>query len=102
MTAWQPFDLETELAQSFLCEVDLQVFKGIFFAAAHQEWELLAIGREEVAEIEAIALRFVISHEARCGGEVECNGPRSLGPMFSRYYPASFAGCFPSGMTDRV
>jgi len=31
----------------------------------------------------------------------QCNGPRSLGPMFSRYFPASFLDYFPCGMTDR-
>jgi hypothetical protein len=64
VTAGQPLDLEAELAQSFLREADLPVFKGIFVAAAHQERELFAISLEEVTEVEPIALRFVISHEA--------------------------------------
>jgi hypothetical protein len=39
------------------------VFKGIFVAAAHQEWELIAIRLEEVTEVKPIGLRFVIGHE---------------------------------------
>ena len=42
MTAGQPFDLEAELAQSFLREADLPVFKGILVTAAHEERELIA------------------------------------------------------------
>ena len=64
VTAGQPLDLEAELAQPFLREVDLPVLKGIFVAAAHQERELTAVSLKEVAEVEPIALRFVISHEA--------------------------------------
>ena len=71
VTTGQSLDREAEFAQSFLREVDLLVFKGIFVAAAHQERELIAISLEELTEVEPIALRFVISHEARCGGEVE-------------------------------
>jgi hypothetical protein len=71
VTAGQPLDLEVELAQPFLREVNLPVFKGIFIAAAHQERELTAVSLEEPAEVEPIALLFVISHEACCCGEVE-------------------------------
>ena len=71
MTAGQSLDREAEFAQSFLREVDLPMFKGIFVAATQQERELIAISLEEVAEIEPIALRFLISHEPRCCGEVE-------------------------------
>jgi hypothetical protein len=52
VTAGQPLDLEAELAQSFLREVDLLVFKGIFLAAANQEQELIAISLEELTEVE--------------------------------------------------
>jgi hypothetical protein len=54
--AGQPFNLEAELAQSFLREVDLPAFKRIFVAPAHQERELIAISLEEVAEVEPITL----------------------------------------------
>jgi hypothetical protein len=54
-----------------LRKVDLPMFKGIFVAAAHQEWELTAISLKEAAEVEPIALRFVIGHETRCSREVE-------------------------------
>src|SRR5215470_7547240 len=69
--AGQTLDLEAELAQSFLSDVDLPVLKGVFDTAAHQEWELTAISLEEAAEVEPVALRFVIDREARCCGEVE-------------------------------
>jgi len=36
VTAGQPLNLEAEVAQSFLREIDLPVFKGIFVAATHQ------------------------------------------------------------------
>ena len=71
VTAGQTLDLEAELAQPFLGEVDLPVFKRIIVAAAHQERELTAISLEEAAEVEPIALRFVIGHEASCPREVE-------------------------------
>jgi hypothetical protein len=71
VTTGQPFDLEAEHAQSFLREIDLPVFKRIFVAAAHQKRELIAISHVEATEVEPIALRFVISHEACCGREVE-------------------------------
>jgi hypothetical protein len=64
VTAGQPLNLETEVAQSFLREIDLP-------AAAHQERELIAIRLEEVTEVKPIALRFVIGHEARSRSEVE-------------------------------
>ena len=47
------------------------MFKGIFVTASHQERELISISREEAPEVEPVALRFVINHEACCGGEVE-------------------------------
>jgi hypothetical protein len=65
VTTGQPLDLEAKLAQPFLREIDLPVFKGIFVAAPHQERELIAISFVEVTEVEPIALRFVVSHEAR-------------------------------------
>jgi hypothetical protein len=71
VTAGQPLNLEAEVAQSFLREINLLVFKGIFVAAAHQERELIAIRLEEVTEVKPIALRFVIGHEARSRSEVE-------------------------------
>src|SRR5215813_9988799 len=71
VAAGQPLDPEAERAQSFLREIDLPVFKGVFVTAAHEKREPIAVRLEEAAEIEAIALRFVISDEARRGGEVE-------------------------------
>ena len=68
VTAWQPLDREPKLAKSFLREVDLLVFEGIFVAAAHQKRKLVAIYLEEVAEVESVALRSVISLEASCRG----------------------------------
>ena len=64
VTASQPLGLKDELAEPFLCEVNLPVFKGILVAAAHQERELIAIGLEEATEVEPIALRLVISDKA--------------------------------------
>jgi hypothetical protein len=54
-----------------LREIDLPVLKGISITAAHEERELTAIGLEEAAEVEPIALRFVVGDEARCGRGVE-------------------------------
>src|SRR5262245_37971753 len=71
VTAGQPHYLKAELAQPFFREVDLPVLKPIFIAAADQERELIAISLEEAAEVEPIALRLVIGHEARRGGEIE-------------------------------
>ena len=71
MTAGQTLDLEAELAQPFLRKVDLPVFKWIFDAAAYKERELTAIRREEAAEVEPVALRFVIGHEACSSREVK-------------------------------
>ena len=71
MTAGQTLDPEAELAQPFLRKVDLPVLKGIFFAAAHQERELIPISFEEATEVEPIALRFMIGHEACSCSEVE-------------------------------
>src|SRR5215469_8070412 len=51
VTAGQPLNLEAEVAQSFLREIDLPVFKGIFVAAAHQERELIGIRLEKVTEV---------------------------------------------------
>jgi hypothetical protein len=45
VTAGQPHDLEGEPAESFLREIDLAVFKGIFVAAAHQKREPTAVRR---------------------------------------------------------
>jgi len=67
VAAGQTLDPKTEHFQPFLREVHLPVFKGIFVAAAYQERELIAISLEEVTEVEPVALRFVIRHEAgRC------------------------------------
>ena len=71
MAAGQTLDLKAEFTQPLMRELDLSVFKGIFVAAAHEERQLIAIGLEEVTKVEPVALRFVISHEARCCGEVE-------------------------------
>jgi hypothetical protein len=71
VTAGQPRDLEPQLAQPFLREVDLAMLKRIFVTSADKEWELIAISLEEGVEVEPIALRFVISDEACCCGEVE-------------------------------
>jgi hypothetical protein len=71
MPTGQPFDLEAEFDQSFLCEVDLSGFKWIFLAAAHQERELIAISLEELAEIEPVALCIVVSRETGARREVE-------------------------------
>jgi hypothetical protein len=49
VTAGQPLDLEAELAQSFLRDVNLPVFKGIFVAAANQERELTAVSLKELS-----------------------------------------------------
>jgi hypothetical protein len=46
VAAWQPLDPEAGLAQPFLCEIDLPMFKRIFVAAAHQGGELIAVGPE--------------------------------------------------------
>src|SRR5262249_6870135 len=69
VTAGQPLDLEAELAQPFFGEVDLPMLERIFIAAADKERELVAVSLEEGAEVEPIALSFVIGHEARrCPG----------------------------------
>ncbi len=68
MAAGQTLDPKTERFQPFLREVHLPMFKGIFVAAAYQERELIAISLEEVTEVEPVALRFVIRHEAGCCG----------------------------------
>src|SRR5262249_30147926 len=70
-TAGKPLDLRPKLPQPFLREIDLPVLKGIFIAAAHLERELTAISLEEAAEVEPIALRFVIGHEACSSREVK-------------------------------
>ncbi len=71
MTAGQPLEPKAEFSQPFPCELELPVFKGIFVAAAYQERDLIAIDLEKAAEVEPIALRLVISHEASRGGEKE-------------------------------
>jgi len=60
VTAGQPLDLEAELTEPFLREVNLAVLKGIFIATAHEEREPTAISLEEAAEVEPVALRFVV------------------------------------------
>ncbi len=64
MTARQTHNLEAEFAQPFLRKVDLPMFKGIFVTAANKERKLSAISLEEAAEVEPVALRFVIGCEA--------------------------------------
>ena len=71
VTARQARDLEAEIAQPSLREIDLPVFEGILVAASYHERELISIGAEEPAEVEPIALSFVIGHEARSCREVE-------------------------------
>src|SRR5262249_43367972 len=71
VTAWQPLDLEAELAQPFLREGDLPMFKGIFVAAADSERKLIPIGSEQPAKVEPVALRFVIDHKTRCRRQEE-------------------------------
>src|SRR5215467_9042546 len=70
------------------------MFKWIFIAAAHQKRELIAISLEELTKVEPIALRFVILHEARCGGEVEqavvtVHGAMEFAQLGVRYVIAS-------------
>jgi hypothetical protein len=69
MAAGQTLDLKAEFTQLFVCE--LSVFKGIFVAAAYQKRELMVISSKDFTEVESVTLRFVIGHEARCGGEVK-------------------------------
>ena len=71
VTAGQALDLDAEFTEAFLGKVNLPMFKGIFVAATHQERKLIAISLEKLTEIEPFTLRFVISHEACGGGEVE-------------------------------
>src|SRR6516225_11783848 len=91
VTAGQMFDLEAEFAETFIRKLDLSVFKGVFVAAAHQKRELTAIGSEELIEVESVTLRFVISYEARCGGEVE----QAIVTVHSSIKLADFAICYP-------
>jgi hypothetical protein len=63
VTAGQPLDLEAELAQPFLREGDLPMFKGILVAAADNERKLIPIDSEQPAKVEPVALRFVIDHK---------------------------------------
>src|SRR5262252_7414835 len=90
VTAGQPLDPEAELAQSFPREVDLPVFKWILVATTHQERELIAVSLIDVAEIEPIALRFVIGHEACRGGEVE----QAIVPIHGAMEFAEFGVCY--------
>jgi len=64
-------NLEAEPTKAFFREVDLSVLKGIIIAAAHQERELIAVSLEKAAEVEPIALRLMIGHEACCCAKVE-------------------------------
>ena len=91
VTAGQMFDLEAEFAETFIRKLDLSVFKGIFVAAAHQKRELMVISPEELTEVESVTLRLVISHEARCGGEVE----QAIVTVQSSIELADFAICYP-------
>jgi hypothetical protein len=94
VTTPQSFDFETKLAQSFLREVDLPVFKGIFVAAAHKEREVASISLEEIREVEPNALRYVISHKTRSRGQIEqavvtIHGAMELADFEVRYVIAS-------------
>ena len=91
MTAGQMFDLEAEFAETFIRKLDLSVFKGIFVAAAHQKRELTVIGSEDLTEVESVTLRFVISHEARCGGEIK----QAIVTVHGSIELADFAICYP-------
>src|SRR5260370_40843107 len=71
VTARKTHNLEAEFALPFLRKVDLPMFKGVFVTTANKERELTAISLEEVAEVEPVALRFVIGCEASCAREVE-------------------------------
>jgi hypothetical protein len=91
MAAGQMLDLEAEFAETFMRELDLSVFKGIFIAAAHQKRELMVKSSKELTEVEAVTLRFVISHEARCGGEVK----QAIVTVQGSIELADFAICYP-------
>src|SRR5262249_6245714 len=52
-------------------EMAWRVRKGMFMGGAHLERELSAISLEEAAEVEPIALRFVMGHEACSSREVK-------------------------------
>ena len=71
VTAGQTLDSKAEFSQSFLRQIDLAVFEGIFVAATYQERELITIRFKETAEVEPLSLGFVVHHEACCCGEVE-------------------------------
>jgi hypothetical protein len=67
----QTLDLQAELAQPFLREVNLPPLKGIFVAAANEEWKLTPIRVEETAEVQTVALRLVIGREAGASRKIE-------------------------------
>jgi hypothetical protein len=71
MAARQALDLKTGSREPLLREIDLTMLERIFVATANQEWESIAIGVEELSEVEAIALRFVIGYETRSCCEEE-------------------------------
>ena len=90
VTSGQTLDLEAEFSESFLRKVNLPVFKGIFVAAAHQERELISISFEQMAEVEPIALRFVVGHKtcSCCGVEraiVTLQGAKELADLGIRH-----------------
>src|SRR5579862_8874485 len=90
VTAGQARDPEAEVAQAFPGEVDLAVFKWILVAPAYEEWKLIAVSLIDAAEIEPIALRLVIGHEACRGGEVE----QAIVPVHGVMEFAEFAVCY--------
>lgn len=47
------------------------MFKRILLTAAYEEAELVAVRFEEAAEVEPLALRFVIGHKAGCARQIE-------------------------------
>src|SRR5260221_14735021 len=71
VAAGQRHNVGTEFARPFLRKADLPMFKGVFVTTANKERELTAISLEEMAEVEPVALRFVIGCEASCSREVE-------------------------------
>jgi hypothetical protein len=76
VTPGQPLDPKAELSQPSLREINLPVLEGIFIAAPDQKRELVALGLEQAAEVETIALRLVVGYEA---GPLPCRTGRHGG-----------------------
>jgi len=94
VTAGQPLDTNTELSQSFLREVNLAVFEGIFVATAHQERELTAIGLKEATQVEPITFSLVILYEPCCSGKKEKPISAVQGAMDLAYLASSYVIIF--------